>query len=282
MRTLFGTAVGGALAAWLQDNMSGRHSPVPDFMELYAAGKDAKADAWMYRLMQIAAMSGSFGIVGEFPKLAFDAKFNNLSSGVTTFPVVELAKNVGEDTLKAGAAISEGEDIGDVAAEYLKRLMQNNSQMYRVLANAADNSDETQQRNERSELRRFKVATGRPVPPVAAGLGNPFTDIDAKKFKAANEITKEEISALVTARINKARRPDGSIDAEKLKQSLASLRRIPTTTMPSFENDKNTAAQYIDYLKSRYGDERAAEYVRRYLKQKALNEAKVRSVPSIK
>jgi len=287
LMTLGGGIVGGYLAKEMREKVSGKASPIPSWAEIKASegsSKD-KITAATYNLAAAISHSGITGLMGDLTKSMLDMNYGNAPQGFN-YPAFEIiSKGINDLAEVHRSIINDGENPVDILPQFFHDLFVNNTQVARLAFTwkdkLIDGGSELEDKEARRDLRIFKQLHGKPVTPFSGGSMTPdYSNSDVKAYKKldADNITKAP--ELLKSIVNKISTTPGQT-YEGAKAKLSSLRRMPVTTMPSYDNDPAEFVKFTDYLNKTRGEAITKKRLTKYVTQKAANEAKVKLIPKI-
>jgi len=281
LKTL-GAALGtGAAIETLNEYLSGKRPQDPNMKEVSQAPTAGNVTEKLADLLQLA---GFMGIVMDTTKLAIrgsrgkDITYSNpLSFPAYTLVTDTLAKNIGQ----ASNALQDGEDPFDTLTKLVVNIAAGSSQNMRVLRNYA-NADETTRKNFFRDYRVWQELTDRSSGEAGFAKSNEFENMEAKKFKREKDVAKAAgmVGGLVTKAIEDST-VGGTLQPERLKKNLTSLKMNSYQTMPDFENYPNDFYEYYSYLQKTQGEEAAKNRLMDFVLTREGNAAKNEMIPSL-
>lgn len=292
MSTL-GSAVGGYLIKEAREKLGDKKSAMPGLQDIINSSRGVKGNipALAYSLMGMSSYVGYAGILSTAAKAAGDLWFKNIPQAAA-FPLDEVVSSLAYRPAQAISAllndksIQSPEDYINVGTKLATDLVKENIQFGRILTSWAARSPELmptenyykELNKKTSDLRRFKMVEGLPYEAQTASTGNPYMDLDEKKFKHSQDVGEaaQMIPGLIEDAVNKA---NGNYDV--LRAELHKLKANSYETIPSWESAPQTFAKYMEFIRRRDGDEAANNLIADYLTHRAINEYKAKLIPSI-
>lgn len=278
VRGLFGAAVGGLIVSEAVEKVSGgRKLNIPTFEEASHA-KDSATAAKLaaYRATALLQYVGYMGIMNDAMKMTMDVAHKNRPMGFQA-PAWSVATDLTDKTASAVQAVSSGEDVLEVAARWGFDLAKDNAQLLRILNAQLSPSAklDIEDKNKIRDLRAFNMTQGNKVADYGNITGNPYTDIEEKKFKKAR--TWEEAKAALPEAVKAARGKASTM--QEREKNLSGLKAMQDRTMPSLEEDPVKFRKYVDFIRDTQGAAKAKEILDAYYKRRGLIKAKQAVVP---
>jgi hypothetical protein len=261
----------------LLSNKKGSDLNISEALAAYAETQDPEIlSQKVIGLMQMASYGG---IISDFAKMASRAAAgkeisysNPVGMPLYTLATETFAENFGG----MAGAIRDGEDPINAISQFIKSFAVNTIQISRYASGHIE-KDETERKESFGDYRKYQEATGKSSrEELTASKGNPYQDMDAKKFKKTDDI--KEAASLVPSLIQKAIK-DSKGDPYKLKAEFRKLKSNNFQIMPSPETQPTEFYEYVNYLNKTIGPEKTALRVRKFFTQKAVNKAKNTMVP---
>jgi hypothetical protein len=286
LRAALGAAVGGYIIKEAREMIGGKKSQIPSLTDIASSsrGYSGNIPALAYNAMAASQYAVFGGMYSQILRWPFDMAFRNSPQGAT-FPLDEIAIDIGNVAMKAGEAIFNDKNLnwGQLAGEVGMHLMTHDLQLGRVAFNHAVDSgtitgyeaDKKALTDKLNQVRRFKLVEG--IPANDAGSGElSFMDLGQKHFKMEQDPAKamQMIPSLVQGIIRGyGNNPD--VMLEKLK----ALKSNSYATFPSMDDTPLEFMKYVSFLQREKGPEKAQEALTDYMRHKVINEAKGSVIP---
>lgn len=286
--SLFGAAVGGYIIKELREQLAGKKSQIPSLSEIANSdrGLTGNAGPLAYNLIAATQYAGFGGLLSQAMKYPFDFIYKNTPQGAT-FPMDEIASDLASTLKNVSSAIANDPhvDYGLLVQHVMQHVLTTDVQLGRMAFNQGVNSgvisgteaEKKKLTDKLGQLRRFNIVEGLPYEDAsAAGSENPYTDLEAKKFKMTTD--PKEIAKQLPKLINNylERYKD---NPDILMQKLKGLKESQYATFPNIETTPLSFAKYLNYLTKEEGPEKAQNALMDYFRHKAINEARSSVVP---
>ena len=100
--------------------------------------------------------------------------------------------------------------------------------------------------------------------------------MDYRKFKETEDIqeAKDMLPAILKKIKEKSKRTDGTIDKEKLRSELRSLKLNNYQTMPNPQTQPSKFREYMQFIKDTQGQEAADALREDYIRRNRINRGK--------
>lgn len=261
----------------LLSNKKGSDLDIQESLAAYAETEDPEIlSQKVIGLMQMASYAG---IVSDFAKMASRAAAgkeisysNPVGMPLYTLATETFAENFGGML----GAIRDGEDPIGAMSQFVKSFAVNTIQASRYAAGHIE-KDETERKESFGDYRKYQEATGKSSrEELKASKGNPYQDMDAKKFKKTDDL--KEAAEMMPSLIQRAIK-NANGDPYKLKAEFRKLKSNNFQTMPSPETQPTEFYEYVNYLNKTIGPEKTALRVQKFFTQRAVNKAKNTMVP---
>lgn len=271
-KTAFAGLLTGAAIEELNKLLAGKKGADATIEETWAKPDIENVTAKVIGLLQLGSFGGMFSEAAKAGMATVqgkETKFNNPLS----MPALTLGETVWQNTAYALEAAQQGEDKLEVLSTLMTDLLKTTFQNYRYADANFISPKETDRKEKFRDLRIYKDLNHEQ--PQAAGSGNPYTGLAARKFKRAEGM--DETMAALPAALDAAINKSGG-DFTKLKEEVEGLKRNSYQTFPK---DPVQAFQYFQYLSETLGPEEAGNRYSDYLRQSAVNKAKNTMLPTL-
>lgn len=273
---------------WLMNKLTGIRSNLPSNAEIdTATDNETKAKLNAYRTLALMDTVGIGGIVTHIGKGIVDASFMDLNARGFNFPLFEVSKNIGQHGAAAISAINDGESPSVVLPELTKNLLMNNIQNLKFLQNVlaehagvetpGASSDDRNRRKDYRDKRMFEITQNKPMVASRAPEAD-YSNIEGRRFKRSGDVNEAE--TLVPSLVDRAERHAGG-NPELLAREFTNLRSMPIHSMPDPDTNPIRFEEYFNWLVATQGEKAARAVVDRYIKQKNVNAAKKKLVPTM-
>jgi hypothetical protein len=137
---------------------------------------------------------------------------------------------------------------------------------------SADKKEDIERANKLRDLRTYNTLQGNEISDMTTPFARNLNDLDMRKFKRTGDLD-EALTMLPDLVTRALERANGN--PEKLQKELVKIKRNSYQTMPNPERWPLSFMNYVAFLSKTQGEEVASERVLDYLKQNAVNQAKV-------
>jgi len=272
LKTAFAGLLTGTAVEKLNELLAGKRGADATIEETWAEKDAENITAKVIGLLQLGGFGGMFSEAAKAGMATVQGKETKFNNPVS-MPALTMAETYWQQTAYALEAAQQGEEKLEVLSELMKSLLKATYQNYRYADANFVNPEEAQRKEKFRDMRVYKEL--KHEPPQAAGSGNPYTGLAARKFKRAEGL--EEAASALPQAIDAAVKKSGG-DYSKMKEGIEGLRRNSYQTFPK---DPVQAFQYYQYLSETLGPEEAMARYEDYLKQGMINKVKNTLVPSI-
>jgi hypothetical protein len=251
----------------------------PTVREAFSTDNNLQQARSVIALMQLAAYGG---LVSDVMKASTDLYGGHVPRGIS-FPLMDfLGTTVAKGTADYATALNAGEDPFTATKAFVEHLLTRSIQSVRLASNLTWRKDDQARKEKFRDIRIFKELEGDPAMSIPPST-NPFLDLDIKEFKRSENFQEaaEMVPGLVKKKIEQARLPSGELDVEEVRRGLRGLRQNSFQTIPNPEDNPREAFRYLEFLKETQGEEAASERLRDFMRQRELNKAKSKLVPSL-
>jgi len=292
MSTL-GALGGGYVINKLRETIGDKKSPIPSFVEMANSDKGIEGNIPLaaYKAMALSSYVGFAGILSQAGKIVGDVAFKNIPQSAT-FPLDEVISGVVHRPLQAISAmindpnVHSMDDYVNIVTKLATDITKENIQFGRIAVSwLARNPDLMPTENyykmlnqKTSQLRRYKMVEGKPYEAQTASTGNPYMDLQLKKFKHTQDIGEaaQEVPELIENAIERAQ---GNPDT--IRALLHKIKANVYETMPDPESNPYTFGKYYNFISKELGPKEASDLMVDYFTKKAINHAKSGMIPSL-
>ena len=288
INSTLGIAMGGEFVNWLQNKVMGdKKEKFPTMAEIAAKQNETGSiplDDLTYRAIGLASLSGIGGMYGDIAKMVYDWKNKNYVQGYNNVLMDAAATNLNlANDLRTAMQNGDHVQVTDVIA----KVLQNNFQVARIVINNATDEGKANvtRANMLRDLRVFNQMHGLPVSDTGAlPAQSYFTGKEERDWKRSKnlETAIPQGQELIKKILEDAKRPDGSLDIEKLHTDMRALKSNSYQTMPSPTEKPLSYLGYRQWLQKTQGDQEAEARTSDYLRQNAINRAKTAMVPALR
>jgi len=289
--SLFGTALGGYIIKQAREAIADKKSPIPSLGEIINSSRGAEGNLnnLAYNLIAFQAYTGFAGALSVTAKAIEDVMHKNIPQGAA-FPLDEVISNPMHRIGQAvGALINDpAANFWSIAPKLVLDIGKENVQLARIatswLANTGHPEGEhylKELNRKNQDLRRFEMVENMPYEWQTGAVGNPYMDMEMKKFKRTSNIREaaQELPVLIQTAFQEAKDAGNSPDV--LKKQLLKLKENTYETMPSPDRVPQTFIRYLTFLNRTQGPEEASKRYTDYVTKNYINKAKSEMVPSL-
>lgn len=280
-----GMVLGGSVVEKILETMGGRKSSAPNYQELKAGLEDKdvtskdEIEALGYKMMSLATLAGSAGMLSNLGKSVMDVMYGNRPQSIGD-PLWEATSRTGATLTHAVQAFQEGEP--NLGINLITQLLKDNIQGARLVLNNFNDEfrGNVERGNKARDLRVYESIHGHPPSSDIGGITNPFMGRELKQFR--NSTNVNDIVSQGSGLVNKTLAKDQS-KPELLIQDLNKLRTQSRSVMPSMEGNTPEFVNYYNWILKTQGRAKASQLMNEYLmKEKGYDEIRKSLVPSVK